>query len=217
MEKLLSDWKTKRGLLLFVLAVLMGSGTWSVYMGKAISFRAITGFQTPATDFFFKNITHLGDGIFILALAAVLAAFRKYFLSIGVVAGYLLSGIFAQIGKRLIEAPRPKAFFEAMGEMVYQIPGVNVHVAKSFPSGHTASVFALAVFLMLALPYRWYSWLILLGACIVGYSRVYVSQHFPVDVVAGALIGSFSGAAVFFWLKSRSERRNLPNNSAGSF
>ncbi len=204
MEISFSDRKAKQRILFFFLATLLGLGAMALFAGKAVSFRAVTGFHSLAANIFFKNITHLGDGIFILVLAAVLAIIRKYYLSLGVVAGYLLSGIFAQMGKRLIAAPRPKAFFEAIGEGVYEVPGVNVHLAKSFPSGHTASVFALVVFLLLALPYRWYSWLLLLGAMLVGYSRVYLSQHFPVDVVAGALIGIFSGALVFFWLKNLS-------------
>jgi membrane-associated phospholipid phosphatase len=127
---------------------------------------------------------------------------KKYFLSVGIVAGYLLSGIFAQLGKKLLSLPRPKAWFEAMGETVYQVPGLDMHMKGSFPSGHTASVFALAVFLILALPYRWYSWIILLFACMVGYSRIYLSQHFPVDVWAGAMIGTFSGIVVYWVLKN---------------
>jgi membrane-associated phospholipid phosphatase len=192
-----------RLLLLWVLFLLLaGFGGWIAWAGKAESFRQLTGYHSPAADFFFRYFTHLGDGVFILALAALLLVYKRYFLSIGIVAGYLLSGIFAQLGKRLLDLPRPKAWFEAMGETVYEVPGLDVHLRGSFPSGHTASVFALAVFLVLALPYRWYSWLILLAACLVGYSRVYLSQHFPVDVWAGAIIGSFSGFIVYTVIKN---------------
>ncbi len=177
-------------------------GIWIMVVGKAASFRMITGYHNPEADFFFRNITHLGDGIFILSLAAILALLKKYFQSVGIVAGYLLSGIFAQSGKKLLALPRPKAWFEALGEKVYEVPGLDVHMKGSFPSGHTASVFALAIFLIILLPYRWYSWLILLFACIVGYSRIYLSQHFPVDVWAGAMIGTFSGIMVFLLLKN---------------
>lgn len=104
--------------------------------------------------------------------------------------------------KSYLPYPAPKAWFEALGEKVYEVPGLDVHMKGSFPSGHTASVFALAIFLIIVLPYRWYSWLILLFACIVGYSRIYLSQHFPVDVWAGAMIGTFSGIMVFLLLKN---------------
>lgn len=194
-------------LLVVLLLLLAGFGLWIMMVGKEASFRNITSFHSPATDFFFRNITHLGDGIFILSLAAILALLKRYFLSVGIVAGYLLSGIFAQLGKKLLSLPRPKAWFEALGETVYQVPGLDVHMKGSFPSGHTASVFALAIFLILAFPYRWYSWVILLFACMVGYSRIYLSQHFPVDVWAGAMIGSFSGVVVYWYLEKRQSRR----------
>lgn len=198
----------ERGLLLLLLLLLLaGFGIWIAGTGKGPGFRQLTGYHSAAADFFFRYFTHLGDGIFIVLLAAVLAFRKKYFLCAGIMGGYLLSGLFAQLGKRLLNLPRPKAWFEAIGETVYQVPGLQVHMNGSFPSGHTASVFALAVFLILALPYRWYSWLMLLMACLVGYSRIYLSQHFPVDVWAGAMIGSFTGTVVYLWLKNSKHRR----------
>jgi membrane-associated phospholipid phosphatase len=189
----------ERAVILATQAILLVlSGSWIGWAGKSLSFRLLTEYHTPSVDFFFRYFTHFGDGLFILALAVALAYRKKYLLSAGIVGGYLLSGVFAQLGKRILNLPRPKAWFEALGETVYQVPGVEVHMKGSFPSGHTASVFALAVFLMLMLPYRWYSWLILIAAWLVGYSRIYLSQHFPVDVWAGAMIGTFSGSVV--WL-----------------
>lgn len=176
-------------------------GTWVLLVGQNESFRLLTGSHFGFGNFFFKYWTHLGDGIFILALAAILAIIKRYFLSIGIVGGYLLSGLFAQLGKRIINAPRPKAFFESLGETVYQVPGVEVHMAGSFPSGHTASAFALSVFLILALSNRFLGLFFLIAACLVGYSRIYLSQHFPVDVWAGAMIGTFSGIIVYWRMK----------------
>ncbi|HSK13346.1 MAG TPA: phosphatase PAP2 family protein [Phnomibacter sp.] len=201
------DRRSKKPIAATLILFLISFGIWVFLYGRGESFRAITGWHIPAADLFFRYITHLGDGIFILVLAAVLVVFRRTFLSIGIVASYLLSGLMAQVGKRLLNMPRPKAFFTGMGETVYEVPGVDVHLAGSFPSGHTASVFALAVFLILALPYRWYSWLILLVAAMVGYSRVYLSQHFPIDVWAGAAIGTVSGIAVHYFLERRMGRK----------
>ena len=197
-----------------LLLLLAGFGIWIMVVGKAASFRMITGYHSPQADFFFRNITYLGDGIFILSLAAIFALLKKYFLSIGIVAGYVLSGIFAQSGKKLLALPRPKAWFKSLGETVYEVPGLDVHMKGSFPSGHTASIFALAIFLVIVLHYRWYSWLILLFAFIVGYSRIYLSQHFPVDVWAGAMIGSLSGIVIYLLLKnSKYVNPNFQNNS----
>ncbi len=202
-----SLFKAKYPILFVIVLLLWVFGSWVLQEGRESSFRAMTPYHGSFTDFTFRYLTHLGDGIFILALAAGLAIRKKYFLSLGIVGGYLLSGVFAQIGKRLLNAQRPKAFFEAMGETVYQVPGVDVHLAGSFPSGHTASAFALAVFLICSLHHKILHWLILLGACLVGYSRIYLSQHFPVDVFAGAVIGSFSGLAVYLFLEKKKAKR----------
>ncbi len=193
--------------LLVLLGILMAFGGFILSVGHAESFRLLNGYHNVPANGFFRYVTHLGDGIFILALAAVFAIFKRYQWSIGVVAGYLLSGIFAQLGKKLLNLPRPLTYFENLNESIYQVPGVNTHAMGSFPSGHTTSVFALMVYLVLALPPGKYKWLLVLAAILVGYSRIYLSQHFPVDVWAGALIGSICGIVVFIWLKRVNERK----------
>lgn len=193
----------KAMLLIVLLVFFIVLGIWILQEGRAESFRLLSQNHTRSGDIFFRYTTHLGDGIFILALAAILALFKKTYISLGIVGGYLLSGVFAQIGKRLLNAPRPKAFFETLGEKVYEVDGVEVHLAGSFPSGHTASAFALAIFLMLAIPSRWLGIMLLILAFTVGYSRVYLSQHFPIDVWAGACIGTLCGAVVYLFLQKR--------------
>lgn len=60
---------------------------------------------------------------------------------------------------------------------------------RSFPSGHTSSAFALAT--SLSMEYR--DWYIVLPAYLyassVGYSRLYLGEHYPSDVLAGAAVG----------------------------
>ena len=88
------------------------------------------------------------------------------------------------------EAPRPVA---ALGIEVLQIvEGVSLHSWKSFPSGHTATAFSLLF--ALAIPYsRRIQVSIGLIALLVGYSRIYLNQHFGLDVAVGATIGIVSG------------------------
>lgn len=57
----------------------------------------------------------------------------------------------------------------------------------SFPSGHATISFASG--LILARNYRPFRWLFLILALGIAYSRVYVGVHFPLDVLAGSIIG----------------------------
>jgi len=195
-------FKERALLLAFLALLLLVFGIWIAVTDKGQGFRQLTGYHSPPFDFFFRYITHLGDGIFIIVTGILIGKRKQYILSGGILISYMLSGIFAQLGKKLLNLPRPKAWFEAIGETIYQVPGLEVHMKGSFPSGHTASAFAFATVLILMLPYRWYSGLLLLLAIIVGYSRIYLSQHFPVDVWAGAMIGAFSGVIVFLIFKN---------------
>jgi membrane-associated phospholipid phosphatase len=46
----------------------------------------------------------------------------------------------------------------------------------------------------------WVQILCLFLACLVGFSRTYLSQHFLIDVVAGSLLGTLCGVALIaFW------------------
>ncbi len=63
------------------------------------------------------------------------------------------------------------------------------HYGYSFPSNHAVNAFAVAMILALLVPRgKW--WFFLLAA-LVGYSRVYVGVHYPLDVIGGAVIGIF--------------------------
>ena len=67
--------------------------------------------------------------------------------------------------------------------------GIDLHAAFSFPSGHAATIFSLCVGIMLfsAAPARKLSCFFI--ALLVAYSRVYLSQHFLIDIYFGSLLG----------------------------
>lgn len=72
----------------------------------------------------------------------------------------------------------------------------------SFPSGHTATVFALATSVSLCYP-KWYiiapayAW-----AITVGYSRMWLGVHYPSDVLIGALIGSGCAIGSYYLVRA---------------
>lgn len=186
----------------YVLLILL---LLSLVIGKGNDVLLINGNHNDFADFFFSFITNLGDGIIFLPLILGLLFIRFYYSFVGI-AIWVGHGIFCALAKRVLffSAKRPKAILD--NDLLYFVPNVDVHSAYSFPSGHTATIFGLAVFLSLLIKNRVVSILLLTLALLVGYSRIYLLQHFLMDVVAGAFIGS--GAA--FLCYHLFEIANLP-------
>ncbi|MDE3214329.1 MAG: phosphatase PAP2 family protein [Bacteroidota bacterium] len=172
------------GFLVFLIALVWVMATYS----KADGFYLLNPWHPKALDDFFIYYTNLGNGFFSVVVSLGLFAFRKRFLALMVMVDYAISGILAQVLKHLISEARPAIYLKD-SSYPYFIDHVTLHNFQSFPSGHTASAFALATALALATKNRMYGLLFLLGAIMVGYSRIYLGQHFPDDVLVGSLLG----------------------------
>jgi len=60
----------------------------------------------------------------------------------------------------------------------------------SFPSGHATTSFALAWVIFSCYPNIFAQLAIYLIAITISLSRVYMQEHYPLDVICGALLGS---------------------------
>jgi undecaprenyl-diphosphatase len=78
----------------------------------------------------------------------------------------------------------------------------------SFPSNHVANCFAAAFFLSFS--YRQGTPFFLIMAAIVGYSRIYVGEHYPLDVLGGALLGGICTLLIMMsWVIVRTWMSNI--------
>lgn len=67
----------------------------------------------------------------------------------------------------------------------------------SFVSSHAANHFGMAIFLISFLRLKFlYGVLLVLWAALVSFSQVYVGVHFPIDVIAGAMVGVLIGLVI---------------------
>ncbi len=74
----------------------------------------------------------------------------------------------------------------------------------TFPSGHSANSMMCAFFVIyfIANKRKWIIYSILAWALLMGYTRIYVGVHYPIDVFCGFLLGAFFGT-FFFKLGSK--------------
>ena len=96
----------------------------------------------------------------------------------------LISGVLVQIFKHILARPRPVLFFDSnQTSLDFFSFESQFH---SFPSGHSATVFAFAFSMLLLFPRLKSFWLIF--ASIIALTRVIITAHFVSDIVAGAFV-----------------------------
>jgi membrane-associated phospholipid phosphatase len=176
-----------------------------VATSKADGFFLLNPLHLPFLDTFFIYYTNFGDGFFCVALALLLFLFRKKYLSLMVFITYAISGIIAQVLKYFILEGRPAIYLKNY-YYPYFIDHVTLHNYHAFPSGHTASAFAMAAVLAFYVHNKNYSFIFLALAILVGYSRIYLGQHFPDDVLIGAILGFLTSLICWKYFDSLFQR-----------
>lgn len=161
---------------------------------------AINRFTTPALDPFFRYGTHLADGLIPTAFGLVFLFVRwRWFLMVA--ASVLGSSIIAQLLKRTIftDIDRPGTFMGGMPDLRL-VPGVEMLHHNSFPSGHSTCAFSMCFVAAVLIGRPAPAVLLALLSSLLAFSRVYLSQHFTEDVLCGAMIGTGTAWAAYWWL-----------------
>lgn len=139
-------------------------------------------------DMFFSYVTRLGDnGIFWILLAALFICFKKtrktgITMGVSLILGLVLCNLTL---KPLIARTRP--YIEDLS-LTLIIPAESDF---SFPSGHTVCSIESAVTIYINNKKLGLAALIL--AVIIAFSRLYLTVHYPSDVIVGILLGLVTG------------------------
>jgi len=152
-------------------------------------------------------ITNIGDGLTAVGITVLLLLFsyRKAFI-LGT--AYAVTSITAQILKHYFDAPRPQLYFKDELDRIHFVLGTQQLSLHSFPSGHTVSAFASALVITYFCRNKLWGFPLFLTAALVGYSRMYLSQHFFEDVIAGSAIGVFVTVMWIYWAEGRAFLRS---------
>ncbi|CAN5406553.1 hypothetical protein BH09BAC5_BH09BAC5_25600 [soil metagenome] len=141
-------------------------------------------------DLVMPYITLSADGFTITILVLLLFAYnRKFAFWTGI--SCLLASFITQILKHTVFEgdPRPKLFFQSPSPLRF-VPGIENYLIDTFPSGHTTVAFAFYFSLVFAVKNNYLKAGLFLIALLIGYSRIYLSQHFLGDVFGGSIIGT---------------------------
>ena len=190
-----------RLIFLLYLIILLIALTFIILEGKINSHIIVTGLHLPILDSFFRIVTLLGDGFFVILIGHLLMMFINIRCGMVIMTSFLLSSFLVQMLKRLFfsASDRPALFFQKLGIEVYKIPGMEYHDHYSFPSGHATSAFVLFIGLALFSGKKTMKALFLYMAVLVAFSRVYLSQHFIEDIITGSLLGTFTVMLMYLW------------------
>lgn len=156
----------------------------------------------PVQDVFFRTVTWLGDGWFALVFSLFFLTVRyRYFFML--ILSFSLSGILAQFFKHMVfpGASRPAEWLDRMPGL-QTVSGVELFHSFGFPSGHATTAFAVLLLAGFISRNRSVFFLAVMLAWCVALSRVYLSQHFLADVLAGSFLGTLS-ALFFYWYFQR--------------
>ena len=140
-------------------------------------------------DWFWKAVTHLGDGGVFWILLGIILLFSKKTRPAGVAAllALLVGALITNVClKNFVARIRPYEVVEGLRLMIER------QRDYSFPSGHTAASFASVTALYLAGEKKmWKAALVL--AVLIALSRLYLYVHYPTDIIGGVVFGSLSG------------------------
>jgi membrane-associated phospholipid phosphatase len=187
------------------------------------------GWRTDFLDRIMPYITDLGLGnvlaIISISVALVLGFFAGDWRGETLIGGakeslrnrawWLVPSLFSLIFCLTINIPkvipreRPWWYYQLehkagrqLDKYVIAVPGTRPLRVRGFPSGHTASVIAVAMAITLAtrrrkrhpvlMPAIW------MAASLISFSRIYVADHWPLDVVGGALWGMVCGLCGYY-------------------
>lgn len=154
-------------------------------------------------NYIMKYLTYIGEfaaGAIICAI--VLLIFKKTrWAGVAVAIALVLDVLIVNVILKLsVNRARPWQDYPDLGfQEFHNLIGVREPSDSSFPSGHTAALFAAAVALVM---YYKVKGLPALGvAILVAISRIYLCMHYPTDVLGGIVIGSACGVAGYFLMK----------------
>lgn len=176
-------------------------------------FLFINSHNSPFWDQVMYNMS--GKVIWIPLYIAILVALgikykRKFFvLVLMIIIAITLSDQISVIVKNIFHRLRP-CHAAALEGLVHLVKGI-CGGAYGFVSSHASNSFMVAVLSFSLIRVRWFTFVMIFWALVIGYSRIYLGVHYPGDVICGSIIGTLVGWGVYK-LYQLIDRKILPGS-----
>ena len=148
--------------------------------------------QSPALKIFFEFMTNKKNFVIPGAITGliVLLIYKKHGLAFILTTALVVAIDDAfphQVIKPLVGRPRPCHALDILKHIA------NCSNSFSFPSNHAVNAFTIASISSLYFRNRAVIIITFTAALMIALSRVYLGQHYPTDILAGAILGSAVG------------------------
>ena len=173
---------------LLSLSLALSLFTMSLVWGKNEAFLYLNANLGLVADKVFEYSSYLAEGWIWIPYFIVLVGLYKKDKAF-ILMNFLISTLLTQFAKNFIftTAMRPMAS-GLDATQIHTVPGVEIHTFNSFPSGHTATAFTLFILTTYLFPNKYALSIGIIYAIVCGYSRIYLAQHFPLDLAGGIFV-----------------------------
>jgi len=169
-------------------------------------FHLINGLSQYTGESLWAALTLLGDPAVILCLALCLVV-QKPRIALSILPTLLIGLICVYSLKSFFAIPRPDLVLDS-----FNLIGASPD-SSAFPSGHTTGAIAFATLLLLNYQKTYLHIAIITLSIVVGFSRVAVGAHWPVDIAGGLVLGWLIALIGHFfsrqWQIQRTGERNM--------
>ena len=189
---------------------LLLAAIYFLHLNQSLFFLLNRLSQTTGS-FVWANLTFLGDAL-VTSVSLLFFIRRKPDLVWSGIFALLITDLLVHGIKWSLNIPRPAAVIDSHSLILIG----PVLRRFAFPSGHTATIFALIGVLLIYFRKACLTAGLLMIASLVGISRVVVGAHWPLDVAAGAIIGSLSAIGGHLIGQHQVKERALENLILGA-
>jgi membrane-associated phospholipid phosphatase len=189
---------------LYFTFLLLGGYLLIVYSKTSIHLY-FNQYNNLSLDYFFKYLTHLGDGLSIVIVGLLFLVFKSRRAGLQIWVSGILGGVLSQFMKHIVfgSSPRPAKYFTEIDPYVlHYVDGVEMNYVNSLPSGHTTAAFAMCLSIAFIYKNRQMDTAMFVLAFLISISRIYLSQHFFEDIYLGSMVGVLSAIIAYSWLYS---------------